>query len=359
MRPIVMALFFLSFHVNALEIDEKLTLRIIDTSESQKTILINRGQEDGLAIGDHAKFYVSAGVIGRGVVIKTSPSRSVWSVYRLVNKEFIRKDQVLKLKVTPAVKITKDESKMLVQDDSRAIIPSDPRDLGIPLAEGADDLNELERKGQGSTDGFSEFSSSGVSSLLSYNKEVFGMIGFENSAVTTSSDDSDTTYDTTQSSLYLWGGGEFYFKQETTWYSRFSLILGLGLISATSSNSAGSETTNSTTEFSFGSNLYFSRRPSQVQKFIPYLNYTLGLGTSEFGYDDDTDSSSGSGSMVRYALGFGFKYYTVTRLGFKAEFSYQIRGDSYTADLSTSNDSVSYTRTATGPQLLTGIVYRF
>ena len=49
-------------NIFALEIDEKLTTRVVDISESRKTILINRGIEDGLAIGDHAKFFVSTGL---------------------------------------------------------------------------------------------------------------------------------------------------------------------------------------------------------------------------------------------------------------------------------------------------------
>ena len=43
-----------------LEIDEKLTLRILDVSDTKRTILINRGLEDGLVVGDHAKLYLSA-----------------------------------------------------------------------------------------------------------------------------------------------------------------------------------------------------------------------------------------------------------------------------------------------------------
>lgn len=135
-------LFFITINAFALQVDEKLTLRVLKVSESGKTILINRGVEDGLVKGDHAKFFMTIGVVARGVMIKGSPTRSVWSVYRIVNADEIKQDKVMKLKITPAVKITMDKSKSIVKDDIPSIAKSDPRDLGIPLAEGADDLQE-------------------------------------------------------------------------------------------------------------------------------------------------------------------------------------------------------------------------
>ena len=81
-------------------------MRIVKVSQSKKTILINRGVEDGLIKGDHAKFFLTVGVVARGVVVKVSPTRSVWSIYRLVNADYITDDQVMKLKITAPVKIT-------------------------------------------------------------------------------------------------------------------------------------------------------------------------------------------------------------------------------------------------------------
>jgi len=46
--------------------------------------------------------------VARGVCVKVSPTRSVWSIYRLVNADFIVNDSVMTLKMTPPVKITKD-----------------------------------------------------------------------------------------------------------------------------------------------------------------------------------------------------------------------------------------------------------
>ena len=102
--------------INALEIDEKLTIRFLKVSTSKKTILINRGAEDGLVVGDHAKFYITSGVIARGVVEKVSPSRSIWSLYRLVEPNEVVEGKVLNLKIASPVKITTDVSKSIKEE---------------------------------------------------------------------------------------------------------------------------------------------------------------------------------------------------------------------------------------------------
>jgi hypothetical protein len=101
---------------NALEIDEKLTLRFLKVSTSKKTVLINRGAEDGLVVGDHAKFYITSGIIARGVVEKVSPSRSIWSIYRVVDPNEITEGKVLNLKIASPVKITTDSSKSIKEE---------------------------------------------------------------------------------------------------------------------------------------------------------------------------------------------------------------------------------------------------
>ena len=64
-QVIFLFIFLFSSTLFALEVDEKLTLRFLRASSSKKTILINRGLEDGFAEGDHAKFYIDSGVIAR------------------------------------------------------------------------------------------------------------------------------------------------------------------------------------------------------------------------------------------------------------------------------------------------------
>lgn len=125
MRLFLGLVLIFSFSAHALEVDEKLTVRILRTSETRKTVMVNRGTEDGLVEGDHAKFIVTAGIVARAVCVKISPTRSVWSVYRLVNADFIVNDSVMTIKISPAVKITKDETQSLVQEDTPTKVSTD------------------------------------------------------------------------------------------------------------------------------------------------------------------------------------------------------------------------------------------
>jgi hypothetical protein len=350
-----LTLFIISLNAFSLEIDEKLTLRIVNTSDSKKTILINRGIEDGLAKGDHAKFFVSIGVVARGVAIKVSPTRSVWSVYRIVNKEYLRDEQVLKLKITPAVKVTKDESQMLVSDDTRNSISKDPRDLGIPLAEGADDLDKMAGgKIQANTEWINEENIS----LIHRNKEIFGMIHYSSVNEESTPDTSTTAYSQAVTDLVLKIGGEWYFKNESEWYSRFSLLSYFGMEKKSIMAYQGSYVREESSEFGFGANLYMLTRPSVVHSLIPYLNYTLSLGSTNSSYtsgENSTEDITLDASVLTNSFGFGFKYYTSEGFGIRAEMAYQLRGETYATDI----QNQSWVKTRVGPKMNFGLSYRF
>ena len=96
-----------------LEISEKLTLRILKVSGSKKTILINRGLEDGLEVGDHANFFMLKGVVARGVVAKASPTYSIWSIYRISHPSDLIANKVMNLKITPKATLSKDPTHAL------------------------------------------------------------------------------------------------------------------------------------------------------------------------------------------------------------------------------------------------------
>jgi len=89
-------------------------VRVLAISSSKKTILINRGREEGVKMGDHAKFSTPKdGYFARGVVSRVSPTRSVWSLYRIIKEEPIIENAVVTVKVASKVKLTKDESKSI------------------------------------------------------------------------------------------------------------------------------------------------------------------------------------------------------------------------------------------------------
>lgn len=352
----VLILLLLSANAWALEIDERLTLRLIGLSESKKTVLINRGLEDGLAQNDHAKFFVSAGVVARGVCIKLSPTRSVWSLYRMVNADFIREDQVMKLKITPAVKITKDESRMLVKDDSNASISRDPRDLGIPLAEGAEDLTFEQNKMKGEMDMLES------NSLLNKNKEVFGLFSYSALAEKVSPDNNLDDYTDDVTSILLRAGGEWYFNQERDWYSRFSFAFTFTYERHAIQTYQGVFAEERTNEFGFGVNLFPFKRPSSVHQIIHYFNYTFSLGSSFSSFSTGSEAGVGSsasdsvdGSVLANAFGYGMRYYTSQGFGVRMELSYYLRGDTFADD----SGGTGWIKTRVGPRVLMGISKRF
>lgn len=115
----------------ALKEDAKFIARILGVSDSKRTILVNRGRENGLKEEQHAKISLPTGIIARAVVVKLSPSRSVWSVYRVFKKEKIEPQTVATFKISSPVKLTTDESKALGSlaekvDKKREKIPKDP-----------------------------------------------------------------------------------------------------------------------------------------------------------------------------------------------------------------------------------------
>lgn len=97
----------------ALKEDAKFIARILGASDTGKTILVNRGRENGIDMDIHAKISDPTGMIARAVVVKVSPTRSVWSVYRIFNKSKIAAQTVATFKVASAVHLTTDESKEL------------------------------------------------------------------------------------------------------------------------------------------------------------------------------------------------------------------------------------------------------
>ncbi len=110
--------FLIVLHLNVvfgLEVENKLIFRIISISSSKKTILINKGQEDGLKIGDQAKFINKDGTsYALATVRKTSPGRSLWSIFRINSTTELYKNNVTQLKIIEPVKLTEDSSKLIL-----------------------------------------------------------------------------------------------------------------------------------------------------------------------------------------------------------------------------------------------------
>lgn len=360
---IFLCFFMISTGAIALEIDEKLTMRIVKTSQSRKTILINRGIEDGLVKGDHAKFFLTVGVVARGVVVKLAPTRSVWSVYRLVNADYIKDNQVMKLKITAPVKITKDESKALVSDDSASDMSGDPRDLGIPLAQGANDLAEINQMDKQMNTGqpSQNMTLMESTSLREKTKELFGSIHYSGLAASAAPNDSSGDFKGTSSTLVLNLGGEFYTKDEKSWLSRFSLVAQYSMTKSSTMSHEGTNVTEDASEYGGGIHWYPMTRPSRTYKMVPYARFLMMLGSVNTSYEPglaggvNATAENLSGSTVAYTIGAGAKYYIHKGFGARFEFEYYTRGDQFAAD---ANGTKWVTRKS-GPRVTMGLSYRW
>lgn len=350
-------LLLIPLSVQALEVDEKLTVRVIRTSETKKTMMINRGTEDGIVEGDHARFMVTAGIVARAVAVKVSPTRSVWSVYRLVNADFILNDSVMTLKITPAVKITKDESQTLVQEDTPSKVTGDPTQLGIPLADGAQDVTPQDDALSNAD--LKALEEPAAVSMTEKNWEVIGLLNISSLSAKTKVNDGDDSFNNSSAYHHIGLGAEYYPRREREWYSRFSLHGEMNLMRLNSQAYNGSTSSTDVTEFAGGVNWHPTKLPSLANAFIPYLNFSLGIGTvkSDFnpGLITDITEYSASGSSTSFGFGFGYKYYTSSGFGARMLFDYYFRTEKYNED----DQRRSFNRTVAGPRLMVALSYRF
>lgn len=360
MKILIILMLLLSFGVQALEVDEKLTIRILKTSETRKTLMVNRGTEDGLVEGDHAKFIVTAGIVARAVCVKVSPTRSVWSVYRLVNADYIVNDSVMSLKITPPVKITKDESQSLVQEDTPTRVGvGDATQLGIPLADGAQDLDTMTEDNLSKED-LKALEDASPAIIPERNIEVFGILNISGLTASTKTESGNDTFNNSQSYHHIGLGGEFYPQKERSWYSRFSLQGMVNLMRLNSQSYSGASSTNDLTEFSVGVNWHPTKMPGQTMAFIPYLHLSVNTGSVKSTFkpgqeNPGGDELSASGATSGFSAGFGYKFFTGKGFTARAIVDYYFRSEKYEEDQLTN----TFNRDVGGPRFMIGLGYRF
>lgn len=336
MKIIIALITLLTYSTSfALEVDEKLTLRLLKVSKTRKTILINRGIEDGLKEADHAKFFLSKGVVGRGVVIKVSPTRSVWSLYRLVDANEITKDKVMKLKITPPVKISSDETKTIVKDDTPVVISDDPRDLGIPLAEGAEDITDKEaallKAGKNSMD-----LDILDRSVVDRNIEV--SVGLQLSQMnSTTTPSSGTAFSSDEIQRLISVMGEYYFEPSESWYSRFSLMARLDSTYYSVMAGQGAQVTENSLEYGVGAAYHPFAKTNEAHTMVPFVSFVYSMGRSSATYRPGNEAAGAnsenlSASITSYAIGGGVKYFVSDGWSARLYGDYYQRADKYGAD---------------------------
>lgn len=377
---IVLSLFVLAFKAHALDIDEKLTGRFLSISSSKKTVLINRGLEDGLVVGDHAKFFLTEGVIARGVVVKASPSRSIWSFYRLVSPEEISSDKVINLKISSPLKLTEDPTKMLAETHSGDEAGVDV--LTVPTAKG--DVNIEELANNNNTSEMDELESvrdhdSGnkvmekeapilaptakVGTVYTWTLEAFGMMHFNGLSTSVDTGEGGGTSTGKQSFVDFSLGIEKYFSNRESWLHKVSF---LALIHNNSqeltSLENGDAIKQSNFEYGIGVNYHFLESPFTYGRPIVYVGLNFGLGTSSDSAEITNTSTSPQtktsqnydGSSTFFSLGVGGKFYTRWGIGARVVLDYYRRSEEYSID-----DGGQYAKVVAGPRLMAGISYRW
>lgn len=355
MKYVLILVMMIPMLAMALEVDEKLTVRVMKTSESRKTIMVNRGTEDGLVEGDHARFIVTAGVVARAVCVQVSPTRSVWSVYRLVNADLIVNDAVMTLKITPPVKLTKDESQTLVEEDTPTQVTNGPTSLGIPLAEGAEDMTNTP---SGAVDA-AELAALEETTIAQKNIEVFSNVNLSALTGKTTGASGIGAFTGSMNNFHVGLGGELYARKERDWYSRFSLLAGINLIRENAQSYEGTSVTNELTEVEFGTNWHPDKMPSLTSHFIPFLHFSFGIGRGKSTYKGGVSNvgaaSNANSATTSFSLGYGYKYYTRAGVGFRAMIDYYQRAEKYKANES----AQTFDRTVSGARIILGMSYRF
>ncbi|MCY4644474.1 MAG: hypothetical protein OXB88_07635 [Bacteriovoracales bacterium] len=370
----------LSFGVWALDLDEKLTLRILKHSKTKKTVLINRGLEDGLNVGDHAKFYVTSGMIARGVVVKTSPARSIWSLYRLIDPTFLEKDKVMNLKIASPVKISPDSSKMIMVEP--VAVPGED----IPIAseaeflEAADgdiqederreQLQELQEEGVGDEEFFGEAGTQGGGADASFSSSpspykrsagipmkgrAWEIMAYGNTNLLSGKIESANKTDSKVGSGSM-GGLNLTLALEKALSSKFFLR---GLVSFEINEAIGVDAHNLSSHFlGFGGALGYSFAKGHSPRAARPLTYAIfgfGFGSSKDisklkGQNAVSENFKGDGTFL-YG-GFGLKH-RLNPWGLLVQLDFYRRLETYLID------NIKKNKVLIGPRLLVGATYTF
>jgi hypothetical protein len=349
---------FLMSSLQALEIDEKLTARFLKVSESRKTVLLNRGLEDGLVAGDHAKFFITTGVIARGTVVKASPTRTIWSLYRIVDGTKVFTNKVVNIKISKPVKITEDASKALRPDFV-------PQGVEVVQAEGnivneteMDDLSKNERVDLKDFKEGTMMDYDMERSFLDYRSlEIFGLLHFS-SLSSTVDQNASGSYTSGDSNINATLGFEKYFTESTGFFRSVSFSAFIHRDVAKVTSIANTSITIGVFEYGGAFNFHFNENP-RTHQMVYFGQIGAGVGSVEDTTEGISSSSSSTntieGSNTFFQIGLGAKYYLNNGIGFRGVIDYYVRSEKYKFD----DTGDEYTKKVSGPRALLGLSFRF
>jgi hypothetical protein len=343
-----------------LAIDEKLSVRILRISDSRKTVLSNRGLEDGLVVGDHAKFFLSKGVVARGVVIKASPTRSVWSMYRVINANDLAADRMMNLKISKPIKVSDDSSKMISNEDIRTQIN------GIALSAGARDLPEESAeadRGELAALGAATVGDEFTTVLTDRDWELWTTIHLNSLTTNTSTSNSTAgnEFNGRFSLIDFSLGFEIYFDHTNSFFGRFSITPFIHKARTESTNIEGSSTSSDILEFGAALNWHFFESPYALNRMIWFFNGSVGIGDAkdELANVISETNVPYEGSLNFYSAGLGVKYYVFNGFGMRMLVDYYSRTERYTLTEVNTFNSFETTKVVSGPRVHVGLSYRW
>jgi hypothetical protein len=123
----------LNYQVYALELNDKLTVKILKTYD-ENFLVLNRGLEDGIEVKDHAKITGDDGFIARGICVKTGLMTSHWKIYRVVHPELVSKDNTYIMRSLKTSPIHPDMEMVKEDDYSQKFTDWDEKDLSKSVA---------------------------------------------------------------------------------------------------------------------------------------------------------------------------------------------------------------------------------
>jgi hypothetical protein len=333
----------------SLEMDEKLTIRVLGLSSSKKTLLANRGLEDGLVVGDHAKFFLTTGVVARGVVVKASPSRSIWSVYRIIDGSLVSKDKVMNIKISSPLKLTEDSSRALKADDMSSSIPVMSRGGGSETMSNVTSEDKEELDSMIDTQGPVIVSGKSKRTL-----EVFSVLSLN--SLSGSYEQGALAGDSSAGHVDFSLGLEKYFDSPNSIMEDFSIF---GLINSRSSSSGVFENSKTSWfEYGLGVNWHFYNKPLTYSKPIGFATLGGGIGSASsettISSSSTTSSEPLSGSSNFFFVGGGGKYYLKNGFGARIIADYFTSGSTFEFD-----DDENLTLSMSGFRIRVGLSYRW
>ena len=313
----------------ALDVEEKLTVRFLKISSSKKTVIVNRGVEDGLATGDHGKFFLTPGVIARGMVAKTSPTRSVWSLYQIIDSGQVVVDKVVSVKIITPLKISKDKSKSIAKEEG-------VMDMG---------LTDEERLEMASMDG-----TIGESNLNDDLFEFWAMVHINNFSVD-GSDGEENTSGKKVADMALSVGGEKYFSSDGGFLKNISIFLFYHHLDSGIGTPKGDTLGNMAQEVGVGLNYHFLSPPQSTNRAIGFIQGAGGTGLVK----DMINNTQYKGSSRFFSLGMGLKFFLSNGMGFRATGDYYYRLGNY----SLAGSNTTLRKNLRGTRIMLGLAYRF